>query len=89
MLHHEDWAIQVAVVCFHTRTHIKGGTFFTKVRMHPANIDKTTFYMHHGHFKFVVMSFSLSNMPSTFQALMNEVLWPILHHLVLIFFDDI
>ncbi|XP_068639419.1 uncharacterized protein [Aristolochia californica] len=42
------------------------------IRMHPADIEKTTFRTHHDHFEFVVMPFGLSNSPSTFQALMNE-----------------
>jgi hypothetical protein len=36
------------------------------VLMHPADIEKTTFCTHHGHFKFLIMLFSLSNAPTTF-----------------------
>jgi hypothetical protein len=67
---------------------LNGAHFFTKldlrsgyhyVLIQQEDITKMMFWMHHGHFEFPVMVFGLTNAPSTFQVLMNDVLRAYLH----------
>ena len=52
-------------------------------------IYKTAFWTRCGQYEFVVIPFRLTNAPSTFMCLMNNVLHPYVDKFVIVFIDDV
>jgi hypothetical protein len=58
-------------------------------RIKDEDISKTTFTTRYGHYEFVIIPFGLTNAPSTFMCLMNNISSQYLDKFVLVFIDDI
>jgi hypothetical protein len=62
---------------------------YHQVRIKDEDINKTMFIMRYGHYKFVVILFGLTNAPTPFMCLTNNILSQYLDNKKLVFIDDI
>jgi hypothetical protein len=70
-------------------TTIDLASSFHQIRMTREDEAKTACKTHHGHFQFRVMSFGLTNAPTTFHCLMNSIFADYVRKFVLVFMNDI
>src|SRR4051794_27205711 len=62
---------------------------YNQVHIHEDDVEKTTFHTCYGHYQYKVMLFGLTNTLATFQALIQDILHPLLDKSVIVYIDDI
>jgi hypothetical protein len=62
---------------------------YHQIRIRDEDIPKTAFSTRYGHYKYLVMSFGLTNALAHFMYLMNSIFMSELDKFVVIFIDDI
>ena len=83
----DDLLDQLWGACVFSKIDLRSG--YHQLRIHTFDIPKTAFTTRYGLYKFIVMSFGLTNAPAYFMYLMNHVFMEYLDKSMVVFIDDI
>jgi hypothetical protein len=83
----EDLLEQLQGAKVHSGLDLASG--YWQIRIDDEDVPKTAFRTHLGHYQWRVLSFGLTNCPSTFQQAMNDVFHDYLNKFVIVYLDDI
>jgi hypothetical protein len=79
--------VQLAGARVFSKIDFRSGYHQTKIR--PKDVPKIAFSTRYGLYKYLIMSFGLTNAPAHFMYLMNSVFMSELDKFIVVFIDDI
>ena len=79
--------VQLGNAKIFTKIDLRGT--YNLVRVKKEDEWKTTFHTRYGYFEYFVMPFRLTNAPTIFQHMMNDIFREYLDHFVIIYLDNI